>query len=173
VHQVGFTMLTIWKICVSLYHTIPGIPYILAFCYCLTSLVGLGPRSDIPRSHTHTHTHTHTHSLGPFWTSDRSDAESCAWQHTTLTRDRHLCPLLDSDPQSRLASGRQPTPWPRGHWDRLMHYYYRQIRQKEAVGAVASERKVIKVTQTFSGWKWKFYINMLHITMIFKLILKN
>ena len=46
------------------------------------------------RYHTHnqTHTHTHTHSMGLLWARDRPDAETCAWQQTTFTRDRHPRP---------------------------------------------------------------------------------
>ena len=32
------------------------------------------------------------HSVRLLWTSDQADAETCAWQRTTLTRDRHPCP---------------------------------------------------------------------------------
>jgi len=55
-------------------------------------------RSDTPQS------------VGLLWTSDQSDAETCTWQHTTLTRDRHPGPRWDSKLQSRKASGSRPTP---------------------------------------------------------------
>jgi len=29
------------------------------------------------------------HSVGHLWTSDQSSAQTCTWQHTTLTRDIH------------------------------------------------------------------------------------
>ena len=45
-----------------------------------------------------------------FWTSDQLVAETSAWQHTTLTRDKHPCPRRDSNPQSQQAKGRRPTP---------------------------------------------------------------
>ena len=32
----------------KLYHSIPVIPHIIAFCYCLVALVDLGPRSEVP-----------------------------------------------------------------------------------------------------------------------------
>jgi len=48
-------------------------------------------------------------SVGFLWTSDRPDAETSTWQHTTLTRDRHLFPRRDSNPQCHQASGRRPT----------------------------------------------------------------
>jgi hypothetical protein len=41
------------------------------------------------------------HSAGPLWTSDQPDAKIFAWQHTTLTRDRHPCPRRDLNPQSQ------------------------------------------------------------------------
>jgi len=50
------------------------------------------------------------HSEGLLWTSDHPDAKTCTWKHTILTRDRHLCPQEDSNPQSQQASGRRPTP---------------------------------------------------------------
>jgi len=50
------------------------------------------------------------HSVGLPWTSDQSVAENSTWQHTTLTTDKHPCPLWDSNPQSQQASGRRPTP---------------------------------------------------------------
>jgi len=48
------------------------------------------------------------------WSAWRKDLH--LKKHTTLTRDRHPCPLRDSYPQSQQASGHGPTP--RGHWDR-------------------------------------------------------
>ena len=44
------------------------------------------------------------------WTSDQLVAETSAWQHTTLTTDKHPCPRWDSNPRSQQASGRRPTP---------------------------------------------------------------
>jgi len=52
------------------------------------------------------------HSAGFLWTSDQPDAETSTWQNTTLTTDRHTCPQLDSNPQSRQeAIDRRPKPW--------------------------------------------------------------
>ena len=48
--------------------------------------------------------------VGLLWTSDQPEAETSTWQHTTLTRDRHLCHRRDWNPQSQQASGRRPTP---------------------------------------------------------------
>jgi len=39
---------------------------------------------EASRSHSGT-----PHSVGLLWTSDRPVAETSAWQHTSLTRDRH------------------------------------------------------------------------------------
>ena len=50
------------------------------------------------------------HSVGLLWTNDQSVAETSTWQHTTLTTHKHPCPGWDSNPRSRQASGRRPTP---------------------------------------------------------------
>jgi hypothetical protein len=50
------------------------------------------------------------HSVGLLWASDKSDAETSTWQHTTLTRDRHPCSRRCSSPCSPEASGRRLTP---------------------------------------------------------------
>jgi hypothetical protein len=56
-------------------------------------------------------THNDTPQLvGLLWTSDQLVTETSTSQHTTLTTDRHLWPQLDSNPQSRQASGRRPRP---------------------------------------------------------------
>jgi len=49
-------------------------------------------------------------SVGLLWTSDQSVAETSAWQHTTLTTDKHPCLWWDSHPRSQQARGRRPTP---------------------------------------------------------------
>ena len=51
-----------------------------------------------------------SHSVDLLWTSDQPEAETSTWQHITLTWDIHPCPRRDSNPQSREASGRRPTP---------------------------------------------------------------
>jgi hypothetical protein len=43
---------------------------------------------EASRSHSDT-----PHSVGLLWTSDQPDAETPTWQHTTLTRDRHMTPV--------------------------------------------------------------------------------
>ena len=37
--------------------------------------------------------------------------EWSAWQHTTLTKDRHPCPRRDWNPQSQQGKVRRPTPY--------------------------------------------------------------
>ena len=51
------------------------------------------------------------HSVGLLWTSDRPNAETPTWQHTTFTRDRQPSPRRDTNRQSREDSGRRPTPF--------------------------------------------------------------
>ena len=56
----------------------------------------------------HTHTHTHTHIGGLLWTSDQPVAQTSTWQHTTLTRDRHIhAPggIRTRNPSMRAAVG--------------------------------------------------------------------
>ena len=55
--------------------------------------------------------HSRPQSVGPVWASDQPDAETCTWQHTTFTTDRHPCPWRYSNPQSQQASGGRPTSW--------------------------------------------------------------
>jgi hypothetical protein len=50
------------------------------------------------------------HSVGLLWMSDQPVAETSAFQHTTLARDRHPFPQRDLNLQSQEASGRRPTP---------------------------------------------------------------
>jgi hypothetical protein len=68
-------------------------------------LVGLGLIIiNASRSHSDT-----PHPVGLLWTSDQSDAETSTLQHRKLTRDRHPCPLLDSNPHAQQPSGRRST----------------------------------------------------------------
>jgi hypothetical protein len=62
-------------------------------CQCLLII-------EASRSHSGT-----PHSVGLLWTSDQPDSETSTWKYTTLTRDRHPCSWLDSNPQSQQASG--------------------------------------------------------------------
>jgi len=54
------------------------------------SLVDQGLNIEVSRSHSYT-----PHSVGLLWTSDQPDTETSTWQHTTLTKDTHACPLRD------------------------------------------------------------------------------
>jgi len=45
------------------------------------------------------------------WMSDRPDAETSIWKHTTLTRDRHPCPRLESNPKYQQVRGRRHTAY--------------------------------------------------------------
>jgi hypothetical protein len=58
------------------------------------------------RSRTHSNTRK---SVGPPWTIDHPDAKISAWQHTTLTIERYLCPWRESNPQSHQTRGSNPT----------------------------------------------------------------
>jgi len=57
------------------------------------------------------------HLVGLLWPRDQSVAETSTWQDTTLTRDRHPCPLVIRTriPSKRVAA--HPRLRPRGHWD--------------------------------------------------------
>jgi len=49
-------------------------------------------------------------SVGLLWTSDQLVAETCTWQHTTLTTDKRPCCRWDSNPQSQQVSCHRPIP---------------------------------------------------------------
>ena len=70
---------------------------LLFFSHSATALVDLGLLSrDFP-----IHIYSDKPQLvGLLWTRDRPVAETSTWQHTTLTKDRHLCFPRDSNPQS-------------------------------------------------------------------------
>jgi hypothetical protein len=57
----------------------------------------------------HDHTQTHHTLVGLFSTTDRPDAMTPVWQHTTLTRHRYPCPWRHSKSQSQQANGGRPT----------------------------------------------------------------
>jgi hypothetical protein len=64
-------------------------------CSFFMALVGKGLLiTEVSRSHSYT-----PHSIGLLWTCDQPDAETSTRQNTALTRDRHLCPRRDSNPQ--------------------------------------------------------------------------
>jgi hypothetical protein len=50
---------------------------------------------EVSKSHSDT-----PHPVGLVWTSGRPVSETCTWQHTTLTRDKHPCPQRDSYPHT-------------------------------------------------------------------------
>jgi len=53
--------------------------------------------------------HTHTHSVGLLWTSDRPDAETSTWQHTTFICNRYpySCGIRTRNPRKQRP---QTTP---------------------------------------------------------------
>jgi hypothetical protein len=79
--------------------------------------------------------HSHTTRGRTLWKSDRPNAETSTWQHTTLTTDRYPCPRLDSNPQSpSKRTVTDPCFRARGHWDRLVsykNYNYQTIQRSE------------------------------------------
>jgi hypothetical protein len=96
------------------------IPSFMHLLYCTTYSKFLNPlpwrnspswagAPSLPWLHDHTQTH-HTLVRLPS-TSDRPDAKTPIWQHTTLTRDRHPCPRWDSNSQSHHVNGGRPTPY--------------------------------------------------------------
>jgi hypothetical protein len=85
-------------------HLIYCVPRTCLLSHGSTVLVGLGLLCEVPRSHLDAR-----RSVGILWTSYRPVAETSTRQHTTLTRDRHLCPRWDSNLQSQQLSFRRPT----------------------------------------------------------------
>jgi hypothetical protein len=61
--------------------------------------------TEASRSHSDT-----PHSAGLLWSNAQRDAETSAWQHTTLVTDRHPYHRRNSNPQSQQERGRTPTP---------------------------------------------------------------
>jgi len=61
---------------------------------------------DTLRSHSNT-----PNSVQLLWTSNRPDAETSTWQHTTLTSEIQGSSRQDSNPQYQQASCRRPTPY--------------------------------------------------------------
>ena len=56
-------------------------------------------------THTHTQTDRERERARLIWMTDRPDAQTSTWQHTTLTSNRQPCPRRDSNPQSHQATG--------------------------------------------------------------------
>ena len=66
-------------------------------------------------------THNDTpQSVGLLWTSDQPVAETCTWQHTTLTTNIHAPGGIRTQNLSRRAAADLRLR-PRGHWDRLFN----------------------------------------------------
>jgi len=61
------------------------------------------------------------HSVGLLWMSDQPNAVTSAWQHTTLTTDRHTS-MPPAEFETTIPASERPQTHafrPRGHWDRL------------------------------------------------------
>jgi len=58
------------------------------------------------------------HSVGLLWLSDQPDAETCTWQHTRLTGDKHPHPGGNRNHNPSHQAAADPRLRPRGHWDR-------------------------------------------------------
>jgi hypothetical protein len=71
--------------------------------FCATAPSGPGP----PHSRGFQITHNYApQSVGLLWTSDQLVAETCTWQHTTLTTDKLPCPggIRTHNPSRRAAA---------------------------------------------------------------------
>jgi hypothetical protein len=93
--------------------------YIMVYFHGSTGVVGLGLLiNEVPSSH----------SVGLLRTSDRLVTKASTWQHTTVTRDRHLCNggIRIRNPKKRAAA--HPRLRPRGHRDRLSILYTTLIK---------------------------------------------
>jgi len=60
----------------------------------------------------HLITHSDIHSVRLLWTRDRPVAETSTYKTHNISRNDIDAPRRDSNPQSRQASGRRPTPLP-------------------------------------------------------------
>jgi len=70
----------------------------------------LGSRAfSASRLHDHTNLDT-SQWVGLLWTSDKPNAGTSTWQHTTLTRDGHLYTRRNSNPHSQQTSDSRPSP---------------------------------------------------------------
>jgi hypothetical protein len=103
-------------------------------------------------THQNTHTHTHTHTLllvGFLWTRDRPDAQTSAWQLTTLTTD--ICMLLAGFQPAVVASERPQT---RYALDRAATGIGRNIpdAQNSVRLTVSNCKRVILWAECFTVW---------------------
>ena len=89
-------------------------PVVTTHCGCINLLV-----FEVSWSHNDA-----PQSVRILWTSDQSVAETCTWQHTTLTTDKHPCPSgIRTHYLSRWAV-EDLSLRPRGQWDRPRQYIY-------------------------------------------------
>jgi len=58
-----------------------------------------------------------SHSVGLLWTTDRPDAETSTWQHTTLTTNIHTTGVIRTHNRSKRVTAHPPLR-SRWHWDR-------------------------------------------------------
>jgi len=87
---------------------------------------------------------THTDSVGILWTSDRPVAETCTWQHTTLTTDRYSSSRWDSNPRSHHASSRWTAPYKARPPISVTLWYVVQIRNRNPSMPVAVVPRLTK-----------------------------
>jgi hypothetical protein len=74
--------------------------------------------------------------------SDQPDAETSAWQHTTLTTERNPCPPVRFEPTISANDTSEPRLRPRGHWDRLVFKHSRGTRWRSSLRHCATSQKV-------------------------------
>jgi len=85
------------------------LPWNVTLCFVVFgATVHSGPGPPHSRIFNITHKDA-SQSVGLLWSRDQPVAETCTWQHATLTTDRHLKLRWDSNPQSQQASVRRPT----------------------------------------------------------------
>ena len=84
--------------------------YIYVYIYIYIYLFIYGPSSPHCWGFDISHSDT-PHSVGLLCTRDPPVAETPTWQHTALTRDWHLCPWRNSNPQSQITNSRRPSPY--------------------------------------------------------------
>jgi len=73
----------------------------LSLCFCMVQQLLVGQGLLIIEA-------SWSHSDTPPSVCGQPDEETSTWQHTTLSRDRHLCPWQDSNPQLQQAGSHRP-----------------------------------------------------------------
>jgi len=63
------------------------------------------------------------------------DAETSAWQHTTLTTDKPSCIRRDSNPHPSKRTAADPRRTSRGHWDRQNQLYRHEIYSSHVINS--------------------------------------